>query len=258
MRKMQKVVLIVMGIFSMILASACGDQDKAAVEKIEQSLKEKYGEEFTVKKIGGGYGTVTTNTLKAIVSPKSAPEKEFDVEITKDLNEVWDKYMNVVMAEKMDEVANEMANSLFGKEVWVKSHFTSRGLLFPDNSLNDKTLNIEDYIKLNPDMDVMLDVFVKSDTAVDIDKQAQLIDQMADELLKEGVKYGGVSAYYVKPDTFNNMKTEYAKAEAGSELGSVIEYFSSDERSFNDSYVFITEYKKDQSLEEIKTNLQRN
>ncbi len=258
MRKMQKVVLIFMGIFSMILASACGDQDKEAVEKIEQSLKEKYGEEFTVEKIGGGYGTVTTNTLKAIVSPKSAPEKKFDVEITKDLDKVWDKYMNVVMAEKMDEVANGMAKSVFGKEVWVKSHFTSRGLLFPDNKLNDKNLNVEEYIKLNPDMDVMLDIFVKADTEVDINKQAQMIDKMADELLKEGVKYGGVSAYYVKPETFNNIQIEYSNAEAGNELGSVIEYFSSEERSFNDSYVFITEYEKEQSLEEIKTNLQRN
>jgi hypothetical protein len=258
MRKMQKVVLIFMGIFSMILASACGDQDKEAVEKIEQALKEKYGEEFTVEKIGGGYGTVTTNTLKAIVSPKAAPENKFDVEVTKDLDKVWDKYMNVVMAEKMDEVANGMANTLFGNGVWVKSHFTSRGLLFPDNKLNDKNMDVEEYIKLNPDMDVMVDVFVKADTEVDINKQAKLIDKMADELLQTGVKYGGVSSYYVKPDTFNNIKTEYANAAAGSELGSVIEYFSSDERSFNDSYVFITEYKKEQSLEEIKTKLQRN
>ncbi|WP_210364462.1 hypothetical protein [Bacillus sp. REN3] len=259
MNKLTKVVLIFMGIFSMILAAACQDQDKAAAERIEESLKEKYGEEFTVEKIGGGYGTLTTNTLKAIVSPKTAPEKKFKVEVTKDLDKVWDDYMNVVMSEKMDVKALEMAKAVFGEDVWVKSDISSAGISFPDEKLKEKNMKLTEYIhQSKSDVYVMLEIFTKRDREVDKNIESQNIDQFADDLLFMGVQNAGVRVYYIHQDIFRNIENEYRLAKSDSDLTSVNNYFEVEGRSYTNSFILIEDSKKEQSLEQIKVNLEEN
>jgi hypothetical protein len=254
MKKLNRVVLVFMGIFSMILASACGDQDKAAVEKIEQTLKEKYGEEFQVEKIGGGYGTVTTNTLKAEAASKVNPAEKFEVEITKDLDKVWDSYMNVVMSNKMDKAANDMAKSVFGEDVWVKSTISSRGLSFPDENFNDQKIAIQEYLGSDSNLSTMLHVFSRKESSVDIDAEAENINRFADELINLGVKYGSVRVYYVQPGVFQDIESEYAKAKQESENGTVNKYFKAEGKSLNNSYLIIKDSKKEQTLEGIKSN----
>lgn len=249
MRKMQKVVLIFMGIFSMILASACGDQDKEAVEKIEQALKEKYGEEFTVEKIGGGYGTVTTNTLKAIVSPEAAPEKEFDVEITKDLDKVFDRYMNVIMSEKLDVVATEMAHPIVGQEIWVKTNISSRGISFPDSDLNNKNMDIKQYLESQSKVAALINVFIKSDGNIDLQKEAERLSLYADELIEYGTKNANISVYYIDQEMFGRIENEYQVNK-----DSVFKYFSEDGRSYYTSWVRIDNSQKEQSADGILKN----
>lgn len=193
MSRMQKVVLFFMSIFSMILSAACSDQDKASVEKIEQTLKDKYGEEFTVEEIGGGYGTLTTNTLKAIASPKAAPEKKFEVEVTKDLDKVWDRYMNVIMSEKMDPGAARMAKSVFGQYVWVKTNISSRGISFPDRDLNNQKMDTKEYLQTQTDVSALIDVFIKSDGNIDIKTEAGKLEKFADEIIAFGTKNANIS-----------------------------------------------------------------
>jgi hypothetical protein len=253
MKKFRKVVLILIGIFSMILSAACSDQDKAAVEKIEQSLKEKYGEEFKVHKIGGGYGTVTTSTLKALVSSKVDPEKKFDVEITKDLDKVWDKYMNVVMSEKIDPAATEMAESVFGQEVWVKSNLSSRGHSFPDANLNDQRMEVKEYLGSQSDVSALVDVFIKSDGKVDIEKEAAKLELLADELIAFGVKNANISVYYIDESHFSDIESEYA-----AQGERVFKYFSEEGRSYYTSWMEIEDSNKQQSLAEIAQNFSAN
>lgn len=253
MKRFCKVMLIIMGIFSMILSAACSDQDKAAVEKIEQSLKEKYGQEFKVEKIGGGYGTVTTNSIKALVSSKVDPEKKFDVEITKDLDKVWDKYMNVVMSEKMDPAATEIAESVFGQEVWVKSNLSSRGISFPDANLNDPKMEVKEYLGSQSDVSALLDVFIKSDGKVDIEKEAAKLELLADELIAFGTKNANISVYYIDDSHFSNIESEYA--DQGER---VFKYFSEEGGSYYTSWMEIEDSNKLQSLAEIAQNFSAN
>jgi hypothetical protein len=253
MKKFFKVMLLIIGIFSMILSAACSDQGKAAVEKIEQSLKEKYGEEFKVEKIGDGYGTVTTNTLKALVSSKVDPNKNFDVEITKDLNKVWDKYMNVVMSEKMDPSATKMAESVFGQEVWVKSNLSSRGHSFPDANLNDPKMEVKEYLGSQSDVSVLLDIFIKSDGKVDVEKEAVKLELLADELIAFGTKNANISVYYIDESQFSKIESEYsAQGER------VFKYFSEDGRSYYTTWMEIEDSNKQQSLAEITQNFSAN
>lgn len=250
MRKMQKVVLIFMGIFSMILASACGDQDKEAVEKIEQSLKEKYGEEFTVEKIGGGYGTVTTNTLKAIVSPKAAPEKEFDVEITKDLEKVWDKYMNVIMTEKLDIKAKKLASDVFDDEVIVKSSLSSKGLAFPDDVMKDKTIDVVDYIKQQTDLAAVLEVIIKKDSAIDSKEEAERVASFAKKLEEIGTKSAYIDVYYVDEAQFvEHLEKDYKHT------SEIVDYFADSAPSYTNLWVEIKDSNQKQSVEEIVSNM---
>jgi hypothetical protein len=250
MRKMQKVVLIFMGIFSMILASACGDQDKEAVEKIEQSLKEKYGEEFTVEKIGGGYGTVTTNTLKAIVSPKSAPEKDFDVEITKDLDKVWDKYMNVIMTEKLDMKARELASGVFGDQLIVKSSLSSKGLAFPDDEMNDKTIDVVDYLKQQTDLAAVVEVIIKRNTAIDSKEEAERVASFANKLEEIGTKSAYVDVYYVGEEQFvEHLKRDYKHT------SEIVDYFADSAPSYTNLWVEIKDSNQNQTVAEIISNM---
>lgn len=52
---------------------------------------------------------------------------------------------------------------------------------FPDVNLNDKDMEIKDYLSTDSNFDIVLDVFVKTDEAVDVNAQAQTINRLADE-----------------------------------------------------------------------------
>ena len=70
-----KVMILLMGILSAVLLTACRANDKTAEQEILGALNQKYGEEFVVVAIGGGYGTITTNILKVECYPNKSQVK---------------------------------------------------------------------------------------------------------------------------------------------------------------------------------------
>ncbi|MCA1030225.1 hypothetical protein LCL95_04130 [Bacillus timonensis] len=202
-----KVVLISMSVFSGLLMAACADKDKVTVEKIENFLQEKYGEEFVVDRIGGGYGTLTTNTVKAIVYPKESPYKKFNVEITKDTETIWDSYLNIIKGEEVDHTLNPVARKIFEGDLTLKTYLHSPPG-FNSNSDSTEMLNIplEDY--LSTKIDVSIYVFVKSDGKEDVKNQADKMISFANRCLSFGIKEAYVRFFYLTPALFQEIEVQ--------------------------------------------------
>lgn len=255
MNYLKKAVFVVVAIFPLLSLAACNPSKEEAVEKIESYLEQKYDEDFKVTAIGGGYGTLTTNTLKANVEPKDAPGLTFDAEITKDFKEVWDGYMNAVMAKKLGKDVAEMAQQLFGSEAIVKTTMSSGGLSFPDRKLNDKKMSVPDFLKKTPKTQIALMIFLNSNGAMDAGVEAEKINSLADQLLEQGIKtsFIGLDVFYVKPEEFAGINEKYGDFSNSTEA---YEYYSNKERSYANAGMSLEENVKQESLEEIKSNFE--
>lgn len=233
-----------MTIWSSLSMMACGNKNEAVAGQIESYLQKKYGEEFVVDAIGGGYGTVKTNVVKAVAYPKAYPYKKFDVEISKDLTKVWDKYMNVIMAEKLDQVATNAAKPLFGQDIWVKTELDSGGLNFPDIELNDRNMSIKAY----PYYGALIKVFVRSDSDIDADRESQNIERFLDRMIEEGIQRANVSVFYLNAEDFGQIESIYARPQ------NIYDYFREGSSKVSFTYAKIEEGKRIHSESEIKSN----
>jgi len=237
-----KVVLIIMSIFSLLNTTACINKDKAAAGKIEKFLEEKYGEEFVVYAIGGGYGTLTTNTLKADVYAKSRPDKMFDVEITKDLETIWDKYMNVLMEEKLDKVVTEMAKPIFGEELYVKTIIVSGGLSFPDIDLNDRNMDPIEYTALKSNTSEIIEIYVKTELEIDKKLEVNNIDRLADRYIKSGMRNVILNVFYIKSDYYKELPEILDTIEEDPLI-----YFEDKNKAYNVVWMEIEDFQKVES-----------
>lgn len=247
MKSMNKVVLVLMNIFSLLNLAACGEQNKEVAEKITLYLDQKYGEEFVVDKIGGGYGTITSNTIRAIAYPKESPHQTFQVEISKDLKTVWDTYMNIVIAESLDQELTKIINEKVTSEFRIKSYLTSNGLSFPNQDFTDKTMEINQY--LDDNVDVSIFVMFEHDADVTKAQQAETLYQIANAATASGVTDTYIWGFNVshseleKVDQLQDILSSKDKA---------YHYFS--EASDSYTWVRIKDSKILQSIEEIQHN----
>jgi len=244
MKKRFKVVFVLMSIFSMLFAAACGNKNVDGAKIIENHLKEKYGEEFVVDAIGGGYGTIPKNTLKAEAYAKDKPYKLFKVEISKDLETVWDSYMNIVMAEKLDGIVTELAQPLFSEDIWVTTEFDSGGFAMPDPGLTNRDLAIDKYVYFA----ALIKIFVKNNDKPEIEQEAKQIDALLDKLLLQGIKRAKLAVFYLQSNEFKQIESIYYNTE------NIYEYCRNNQNCLGYSTSKIEQYKKNQTTIEIIDN----
>lgn len=175
-----------------------------AANRIEEALQQKYGEEFVVEKIGGGFGTVNTNTIKSMASPKSDPSINFQVEITKDLEKVYDKYLNELVAQTNVKPIEEMA-----RKFWSDAKVTiTNDTVWTYPTHVDRDMTYEEFLKLYPSNTQLISVFVNSENYMnemnEMDEDSELLryQQFAKVLVESGnlktrfnVKYLSLDAY---------------------------------------------------------------
>ncbi|QMV40483.1 hypothetical protein [Cohnella cholangitidis] len=247
--KILKAVLVSMILSSLLSLIGCTDRDKKAIEKIEQHLQEKYGEEFVVDAIGGGYGTLTNNMLKAKVYPTSNPDELFDVAISKDGKSVLDKYMNVIMLDKIEDYAFGVSNSVFNEEIIVRARVGQRGISFPDATLNNREMNVEDYIIGNTDLDFATDVFINTNSKVDAKAGASAIVQIAEQYQAYGIINAFITVYYTNSSEFSEVMAGYERDVHPKE------YFERKNMSYKSMYVYFNSYTKMDSIEEVANRI---
>ncbi|WP_195571377.1 hypothetical protein [Paenibacillus sp. 1001270B_150601_E10] len=148
-----------MNLLPLIALFGCESQSNkyvAAAKRIEEALQQKYGEGFVVEKIGGGFGTVNSNTIKSMASPKSDPTIKFQVEITKDLEKVYDKYLNEIVAQSNIKPIEEMA-----RKFWSDAKITiTNDTVWTYPTHVDKDITYEEFLKLYPSNSQLISIFV--------------------------------------------------------------------------------------------------
>lgn len=221
-RKTFSLMLIVL----MFSVMGCGSEprDVKAAKKILSFLHEKYGEEFVLDGIGGGWGTMNNNTLKAIVYPKKDETMRVKVEITKDLKEVYDKYLNKAVAQNNEPLIQEMARS-----IWPDSKITvanDTGLVYPEHS--DTAMPYEQFLELYPTNVLVITVYLNSENYIDgkgnMDQKSEFEKYMtyAKMLQEERYVSSKVSIGYLTSEA-------YARLEELKKTEDSVSYFYSDE-----------------------------
>lgn len=160
-------------LLSMFGFLGCQSKDQKAEQRILEALQEKYGEEFVLDSIGGGYGTMNNNTWKAVVRPLSDKTIKFSVEITKDLKQVNDKYLNELVAKNSQNSIEEIA-----KRIWsdAKVEITNdTRMTYPEHA--DRNMSYEDFLQYYPMNTQLVLVYLNVEKYIDgqgnIDQDAE-------------------------------------------------------------------------------------
>ncbi|MGZ9584929.1 hypothetical protein [Paenibacillus marinisediminis] len=203
----KKAVLILMVLFSIFSMIGCGSKDEKAAKRIVEALQEKYGKEFVVDSIGGGWGTMNNNTLKAIVKPKDDPSIKVAVEITKDLKDVYDKYLNKAVAKAAVQPITEMANSIWGEsKVYVENDTV---MTYPEHS--DTSMSYEQFLKLYPMNRQLVEVYLNCERYIDsnggMDEQAEIdkYKAFAQKLADQKYMRSSIYIWYITPDAYDRF-----------------------------------------------------
>lgn len=217
-------VWTLMLILSMFSFMGCASKDEKAETKILSSLQEKYGEEFVLDGIGGSWGTMNNNTLKAIVRPKRDATLKVPVEITKDLKKVYDKYLNQAVAKNAEQPIQELA-----KRIWPDSKLiiaNDTGLTYPEHS--DTGMSYKEFLDHYPMNTQLVKVYLNADDYMDakgnMNSQAEsehylsFANQLADNQYINSL----ISIIYLTPEA-------YEKFEEAKKSKDTVDNFYSDE-----------------------------
>ena len=203
----RKAVFIVMMILAMFGMVGCDSKDEKAAKKIVEVLQEKYSKEFVVDSLGGGWGTMNSNTLKAIVYPKDEPTMKVLVEITKDLKQVYDNYLNHVVARAAEKPIEQIANSIWGESRVEVTNDT--GMTYPEHT--DTNMSYEQFLTLYPMNYQLVSVYLNSDSYINDDGDMNLEGEMekyrtfAKKLVEEKYRRSSVYINYITPDGYERF-----------------------------------------------------
>lgn len=103
LKKVSGIVMAV-SIFSLL---GCSDMDKNQAEDVQNLLKEKYGQEFTVRSIGGRYGTATNDTVTTYVHPTDNESLSFKAVMNKSGELVADSYIPRIISDSLNQTLQQ-------------------------------------------------------------------------------------------------------------------------------------------------------
>lgn len=95
----------------MISLLGCTNSDRNQAEDVEQLLKEKYGQEFTVRSIAGRYGTASNDTVTTYVQPDENEGLSFKAAMNKDGELVADSYIPRIISDSLNQVLKQELQS---------------------------------------------------------------------------------------------------------------------------------------------------
>lgn len=211
----KKAIAVMMMTVLLLGLPGCVSYEKAG-KKLLRFLEEKYGEEFILEGIGGGYGTMNNNTLKAVVRPKRDPTMRVMAEITKDLKQVFDNYLAVVVARNNIPEVEAVA-----KEIWpdARVHLANDMGPYASTKHTDLGMTYQEFIQLYPMNTLLVDVYVDADNYInpdgtmDEEGEYEKYKTFMDRMVEKGYISAFVSIIYTNPVYYAKfdeaMKSEY-------------------------------------------------
>lgn len=203
---LKRAVLVVVMLLSMFNLFGCSTDQKAE-KKILEALEEKYGEAFVLEAIGGGYGTMNDNTLKAVVRPERDRSIRVVVEITKDLKQVSDDYLNVMVGRRSLNQLEPVARKTWSDARLEVSNDT--GFVYPDH--RDLSMSYEEFLRLYPMNEMLIDVYVNADHYLDASGKMNLDEEygryldFGKQLSSAGFVRSMVTINYLSKDAYNKF-----------------------------------------------------
>lgn len=222
----RKAVLVPMAFLTLLSLFGCGKpRDERAAEEILKSMQEKYGEEFVLDGIGGSWGTMNNNTLKAIVRPKGDPTLKVPVEITKDLKQIYDQYLNQRVARNEEPKIQDLARKYWPDAEVVIANDTR--LTYPEDK--DTSMSYPEFLKRYPMNTQLISIYLKGEDYIDgqgnmdqqaeVDKYLELAKVLADQQYASSM----VTWTYLSSDAYGRLDLARASDD------SVDKYFSDEE-----------------------------
>ncbi|NGM82830.1 hypothetical protein G5B47_10435 [Paenibacillus sp. 7124] len=163
-KTIKRVVFIPMAFLTLLSLFGCGEsRDEKASKRILESLQQKYGEEFVLDGIGGSWGTMNNNTLKAIVRPKDDVTLKVPVEITKDFSKMYDKYLNQRVARNEEPKIEELVRTYWPDAKVVIANDTRQ--TYPEE--NDTSMSYTEFQKRYPMNTQLVSIYLNGDDYID-------------------------------------------------------------------------------------------
>jgi len=142
------VIVLSLGLAGFV-AAACQPQMQQASELIAAKLNEKYGQEFVVQDMGGGYGSLDNTTWKATVYPKDDPSLTFTATVKKDLSVVQDYYLGATVARELEKSLENDIQQMTGSASIVRIHLTDTAGT-DIGEVGEPGVNPAEYFSTNP------------------------------------------------------------------------------------------------------------
>lgn len=208
-------LLLLMGLFG----CGGGSREEKAEKRILEAMQEKYGKEFVLDSIGGSWGTMNNNTLKAVVRPADDDTLKVPVEITKDLKDVYDMYLNQAVARNEQPKIEAIGKKYWPEGQWVVVNDTK--LRYPEH--NDTSMPYTEFIKLYPTNTQIvttclnIEDYMDSKGMIDTEAEVKKYIAYAKELAEQNYVSSQVSLLFLTPEALD--KLEEAKRSEKSVLG---------------------------------------
>ncbi|MFP4978395.1 hypothetical protein ACE6ED_23510 [Paenibacillus sp. CN-4] len=204
-------LLLLMGLFG----CGGGSREENAEKRILEAMQEKYGKEFVLDSIGGSWGTMNNNTLKAVVRPADDNTLKVPVEITKDLKDVYDMYLNQAVARNEQPKIEAIAKQFWPDSKIVISNDTK--LMYPED--NNTSMSYKEFLEKNPNNTMLIMLYLNGDQYVGdkgtIDEEKELKNQLAfaNQIAEQGYVSTRVSFVYAKPEMYNRFEEALQSSE---------------------------------------------
>ena len=217
------------------------NKNKSYSEVALEVLEERYGEPFELRQIGGTFGAYRRNTRKLICNPVSNPNTYCFVEVESDKTEDHDDYSDRIMEERFAVMLEEEAKKIFEDEINIKLKFNSfyDGYQYLD-------MDLLEFYKNNVYPQYSIDIFINSNGNIDKNAEAQKMLSFSNMVLESGLnENSGIWFWYCKEDTYDEVNESYYLSYLSGEM---YEYYSDENRTYNNSYIRIKDRKLEQDI----------
>ncbi|MBY0099158.1 hypothetical protein [Mesobacillus maritimus] len=224
LRKKVSGILMAVSIFSLL---GCSDSDKNQAADVENLLEDKYGQEFTVRSIGGRYGTATNDTVTTYVHPADNEKISFKAVMSKDGELVADSYIPRIISHSLNQILKQelQATGIESETLAVIMKANSSAEKNPD-------ITLEEYVKTYKPGYFSADMIVKETP----DLKAEQFEHALQAVYQAGLNTTfQVQIHVIAEDEYEKVSAEYQQ------LAEVSDTWFSDYNVVNEMKVYIDE-----------------
>lgn len=190
---MRKVILGGMIMMMAIGQAGCGMSNQKAQKIILEKLEEKYGEPFVVAAIGESWGAMNSSTIKGNCYPEADSSRRFQVEINRDTEIVYDKYLNKVVGKNEEENIEALVSQVWEESIIQVTNDT--GMVYPEE--NNKEMTFKEFLESYPSDWQLVHIYIKGKVNVDIEEELNKYDKLAQLFIDKGYIKTHISIDYL-------------------------------------------------------------